>query len=319
MGNSPLNSGAAFDVRGLDALKREVKSNSQEGIKAAAKQMEGMFIQMMLKSMRDASFKDGLLNSQQADMFTSMYDQQISQDIAAQSKMGFADVMVRQMGGEVDAKPNTPGVAPAPYSLNGNQNIGSFSSRTVLLQATQKMPAGQGDVQYSRGTEKNTHFISRMLEPAIAAAKKSGIPHQLIIAQAALESGWGNKEITTTNGKPSHNLFGIKATSDWKGESTEITTTEFINGAPQKVKAAFRVYPSYSEALADYTALLVNNPRYQNVARSGTPEKAAHALQSGGYATDPAYAKKLISIINQVKGNISQSMNAYKTDLSSIF
>ncbi len=319
MSSSPLNAGAAFDLHGLDALKREVKSNSQEGIKAAAKQMESMFIQMMLKSMRDASFKDGLLNSQQSDMFTSMYDQQISQDIAEQSKMGFADLMVKQMGGVVEVKPNTPGVAPAPYSLNGNQNIGSFSSRTALLQAMPNMPAGQGDAQYSRGPEKNSHFISRMLEPAIAAAKKSGIPHQLIIAQAALESGWGNKEITTTKGKPSHNLFGIKATADWKGESTEITTTEFINGAPQKVKAAFKVYPSYSEALADYTSLLVNNPRYQHVARSATPEKAAHALQSGGYATDPAYAKKLISIINQVKGNISQGLNAYKTDLSSIF
>ena len=134
-----------------------------------------------------------------------------------------------------------------------------------------------------------------------------------------MESGWGNKEITTTNGKPSHNLFGIKATPDWKGESTEITTTEFVNGTAQKVKAAFRVYPSYSEALADYTSLLTNNPRYQNVARSGSPERAAHALQSGGYATDPAYAKKLINIINQVKGNISQGVNAYKTDLSSIF
>lgn len=315
MSSSPLTSGAAFDVRGLDALKREVKSNSQEGIKAAAKQMEGMFIQMMLKSMRDASFKDGLLNSQQSDMFTSMYDQQISQDIASQSKMGFADLMVRQMGGEVTPVTNTPGVAPAPYVLNG----GGYASRVPLSRSEHTTSESLSAAQYSRGTEKNSHFISRMLEPAMAAAKKSGIPHQLIIAQAALESGWGNKEITTTNGKPSHNLFGIKATPDWKGESTEITTTEFVNGTAQKVKAAFRVYPSYSEALADYTSLLTNNPRYQNVARSGSPERAAHALQSGGYATDPAYAKKLINIINQVKGNISQGVNAYKTDLSSIF
>lgn len=317
MSSSPLNAGAAFDVRGLDALKREVKTNSQEGIKAAGKQMEGMFIQMMLKSMRDASFKDGLLNSQQSEMFTSLYDQQISQDIAEQSKMGFADLMVKQMGGDVEVKPNTPGVAPAPYVLNGSQH--TATSPMARRQGMQPLPDARESAQYSRGTEKNTHFISRMLEPAIAAAKKSGIPHQLIIAQAALESGWGNKEIPTTKGKPSHNLFGIKATADWKGESTEITTTEFINGAPQKVKASFRVYPSYSEALADYTSLLVNNPRYQKVARSGSPEKAAHALQSGGYATDPAYAKKLISIINQVKGNISQGLNAYKTDLSSIF
>jgi flagellar protein FlgJ len=314
MSSTSFSTSAAFDVRGLDALKREVKSNSPEGIKAAAKQMEGMFIQMMLKSMRDASFKDSLMHSQESDMFTSMYDQQISQDIAEQSKLGFADMMVKQMGGEAVAVQNTPGSAPAPYSLNGAPFKQNVTPVPVISSQTDTVKT-----QYSRGSEKNTHFISRMLEPAIAAAKKSGIPHQLIIAQAALESGWGNKEITTASGKPSHNLFGIKATADWKGETTEITTTEFINGTAQKVKAAFRVYPSYSDALSDYTSLLVNNPRYQHVAKSGTPEKAAHALQSGGYATDPAYAKKLISIIAQVKGNIDQGLKAYKTDLSAIF
>lgn len=314
MSSTSFSTSAAFDVRSLDALKREVKSNSPEGIKAAAKQMEGMFIQMMLKSMRDASFKDSLMHSQESDMFTSMYDQQISQDIAEQSKLGFADMMVKQMGGEAVAVQNTPGSAPAPYSLNGAPFKQNVTPVPVISSQTDTVKT-----QYSRGSEKNTHFISRMLEPAIAAAKKSGIPHQLIIAQAALESGWGNKEITTASGKPSHNLFGIKATADWKGETTEITTTEFINGTAQKVKAAFRVYPSYSDALSDYTSLLVNNPRYQHVAKSDTPEKAAHALQSGGYATDPAYAKKLISIIAQVKGNIDQGLKAYKTDLSAIF
>ncbi|MFJ1230842.1 flagellar assembly peptidoglycan hydrolase FlgJ [Yersinia proxima] len=315
MSNSALSSGAAFDVRSLDALKREVKSNSSEGIKEAAKQMEGMFIQMMLKSMRDASFKDGLLHSQASDMFTSMYDQQISQNIADQSKMGFADLMVKQMGGETTAVHNTPGAAPAPYSLNLDLLKRQYAAP---LPPAQSQNEGEA-IRYTGKGEKNTSFISRMLGPAIAAAQKSGIPHQLIIAQAALESGWGNKEIATTSGKPSHNLFGIKATPDWKGDTTEIMTTEYINGAPQKVKAAFRVYPSYSEALSDYTSLLMNNPRYQNVAQSASPEHAARALQSGGYATDPSYAKKLISIIQQVKGNIDQGLNAYKTDLSSLF
>ncbi|EPZ8122878.1 flagellar assembly peptidoglycan hydrolase FlgJ [Yersinia enterocolitica] len=313
MSSSSLTAGAAFDVRSLDALKREVKSNSQEGIKEAAKQMEGMFIQMMLKSMRDASFKDGLMHSQASDMFTSMYDQQLSQNIADQSKMGFADMMIKQMGGETTAVQSIPGTAPAPYSLN----MGLIKRQHIAPMAAPKNE--RETVAFTDRTEKNTHFISRMLGPAIAAAKKSGIPHQLIIAQAALESGWGNKEIATTNGKPSHNIFGIKATPDWKGATTEITTTEYINGSAQKVKAVFRVYPSYSEALSDYTSLLMNNPRYQNVAQSPSPEHAAHALQSGGYATDPSYAKKLISIIQQVKGNINQGLNAYKTDLSSLF
>ncbi|PHZ28961.1 MULTISPECIES: flagellar assembly peptidoglycan hydrolase FlgJ [Yersinia] len=323
MSSSPLSTGAAFDVQSLGALKLEVKNNSPQGIKEAAKQMEGMFIQMMLKSMRDASFKDGLLNSQQSDMFTSMYDQQISQDIAQQSKMGFADLMVKQMGGEMPIIPNTPGAAPAPYSLNPalvkQQYVTPQPNAGAHNSAEAKNNNEGGATRYNSAAGNSTHFISRILGPAITAAQKSGIPHQLIIAQAALESGWGNREIETKEGKPSHNLFGIKATPNWKGETTEITTTEYINGKAQKVKAAFKVYPSYAEALTDYTSLLMNNPRYQNVAKSNTAENAAHALQSGGYATDPSYAKKLISIMQQVKGNINQGLSAYKTDLSSLF
>ncbi|WP_145572644.1 flagellar assembly peptidoglycan hydrolase FlgJ [Yersinia mollaretii] len=315
MSQSPFSTGAVFDLRSLDALKREVKSNSQEGVKEAAKQMEGMFIQMMLKSMRDASFKDGLMHSQQSDMFTSMYDQQISQDIAEQSKMGFADLMVRQMGGEISAAQNTVGAAPAPYNLNS----ALLKQPQIAPQPTTQASEAGGASRFTGAIEKSSDFISRMLRPAIAAAQKSGIPHQLIIAQAALESGWGNKEIATKDGKPSHNLFGIKATPDWKGDTTEITTTEYIDGVKQKVKAAFRVYPSYSEALSDYTSMLSNNPRYQNVLKSNSPERGAHALQSGGYATDPSYAKKLINIIQQVKGNINQGLDAYKTEISSLF
>ncbi|RPH29231.1 flagellar assembly peptidoglycan hydrolase FlgJ [Buttiauxella warmboldiae] len=319
MANLSLVSGAAFDIRGLDGLKREVKNHSGEGLKAAAKQMEGIFIQMMLKSMREASFKDGLFNSDQSDMFTAMYDQQVSQDIAAQSKMGFADLMIKQMGGEAPTSQPTRGAAPAPYVLN---QTAFAATKAKLSSLSQKMDIGlnQQTVTTSiRSMEKNTHFISKMLEPALATAKKSGIPHLLIIAQAALESGWGNREITTAEGKKSHNLFGVKATPAWKGESTEITTTELINGTLQKVKAAFKVYPSYSSALDDYIALLTHNPLYHNVARSGSPEKAAQALQSAGYATDPDYAQKLINIMHKVKLNISHGLDSCKTDLSSIF
>ena len=314
MNASSLVSGAAFDLRGLDALKREAGTNSAEGLKAAAKQMESMFVQMMLKSMRDASIKDERLHSQASDMFTSMYDQQISQDIAAQGKLGFADMMVRQLGGEVAPATRTQGSAPAPYALAQTQQktLGQLPAMPH-----NRTPEARGPASDAGGGAGD--FISRILGPAISAAKKSGIPHHLIIAQAALESGWGNKEIVTASGKPSHNLFGIKATADWHGESTEIVTTEYINGVKKKVKAAFRVYPSYSAALADYASLLSHNPRYKSVTQSLSPENAAHALQKNGYATDPAYANKLIKIINQVKGAVDKSVSAYKTDISSLF
>ncbi|WP_312239961.1 flagellar assembly peptidoglycan hydrolase FlgJ [Pantoea sp.] len=311
MNTSPLISGAAFDTHGLDALKREVKTGSPDAIKAAAKQMEGLFVQMMLKSMRQASLKGGLFNSQESETFTSMYDQQIAQDIAAQGKMGFADLMIKQWGGDATVKTNAPGAAPAPYALNAARQRTPFP-------ASPQSGAASGN-NATMGAGGNDDFISRLLGPAIHAAKQSGIPHQLIIAQAALESGWGNREITTAEGKPSHNLFGIKATPDWKGKSTEVVTTEYLHGVAQKVKANFRVYSSYADALADYASLLTRNPRYQDISRAGSAEKAAHTLQRGGYATDPNYADKLINIIKQVKGNVSHALNAYNSDLSSLF
>lgn len=314
MNAKPLISGAAFEVNSLDALKKEARTNSAVGLRAAAKQIEGIFVQMMLKSMRDASIKDDLMHSQSSDMFTSMYDQQIAQDIAAQGKLGFADMMVRQFGGEVAPPVPTQGAGVAPYQLSpGQQKTWQHIPMRNLADAgtpeAPQIPAGA-----------NHHdFISRLLGPAISAARESGIPHQLIVAQAALESGWGNREIRTPAGKATHNLFGIKATPDWKGESTVVTTTEYIDGVRKKVKAAFRVYPSYSAALADYTSLLKCNPRYKNVVHSPTPEHAARALQNGGYATDPRYANKLIKIIDQVKNVVNKGLSSYKSDIASLF
>lgn len=155
--------------------------------------------------------------------------------------------------------------------------------------------------------------------PAQQAARDSGLPHQLIVAQAALESGWGAREIKTAHGAPSHNLFGIKADAGWQGESTQITTTEWVDGVMQKVKAKFRVYASYGDALRDYTRLLTENPRYRRVMQARTPEQAARSLQSSGYATDPHYADKLINIIAQLKSCGQRAQAAYQHDLATLF
>ncbi len=305
---------AAWDVRGLDAIKREAKASSPLALRSAAQQMEGMFVQQMLKSMREAGFKDGLFNNQASDMYTSMYDQQIAQDIAQKGQLGFADMIVLQLGGEkvLEAVKSAPSAGSSPYSLLESKTLPALAQTCNTVTGAEPLHAAEhGD--------KSQPFISRMLRPALQAALASGIHPHLILAQAALESGWGKREILTRDGQPSHNLFGIKATGDWKGKTTQVTTTEYVNGAPQKIKAAFRVYDSYTDALKDYTRLLKNNPRYQKVAQSSSPERGAQALQAGGYATDPAYAKKLITIIQKVKGNIDQSVQAYKTDLAKIF
>ncbi|MDR0805350.1 MAG: flagellar assembly peptidoglycan hydrolase FlgJ [Enterobacteriaceae bacterium] len=315
MNNFALSQGAAFDQHSLDALKTATRQRSPEALQAVAKQMEGLFVQMMLKSMREASFKDGLFNTSQSAMFTSMYDQQIAQHIAETGKMGFARLMAAHMGGN---SPQSTGDMPA---VSSSLSPLILPERLPELMASARYRAQKAPLQSAvpEAGGMNGSFISRLRAPALAVARQSGIFHQLIIAQAALESGWGNREIPTQDGKPSHNLFGIKASPDWQGETTEITTTEYQDGVPRKVKAVFRVYSSYTDALADYTSLLTNNPRYRHVLTSSTPENAAKALQSAGYATDPAYAKKLIGIIQQVKNGVKQAVNAYNTDFSSLF
>lgn len=296
----------AFDVRSLDTLKREAGRQSPGALKAAAKQMEGIFVQMMMKSMRDATFKSDLLSSQSSEMYTAMHDQQVAQNIAGSGQLGFADLIVRKLGGESDEP-----VVSAPGRDFLRPGLSSAPATGPL-----RLPA---PVSFAKPAEGAHPFIARLLRPAQAAAQQSGLHPHLILAQAALESGWGKREIPAADGRPSHNLFGIKATGDWRGKTTEITTTEYINGVKQKVKAAFRVYDSYEHALSDYAKLLTKNPRYRGVVQSGSPEQGARALQAGGYATDPAYAKKLITIIQKVKGDIQQGMNAYKHDLDKIF
>ena len=310
---------AAFDAHSLDKLKLAARNDSPQALKAVAKQMEGLFVQMMLKSMRQASFKDGLFNTQQSEMFTSLYDQQISQNIADKGKMGFADLMVKQLSGKSDAVAETAtATREVPLNISPARFIG------VPLRLQTEVPQ-QAQANNERAAQPAVPaipgggFISRMMAPAIAVARLSGIPHQLIIAQAALESGWGKREILTEEGKPSHNLFGVKATAEWHGETTEITTTEYENGVAQKIKDKFKVYSSYAEALEDYTSLISRNPRYKNVVKSETPEIAAKALQTAGYATDPAYAKKLINIIQQVRNKVSEATEAYSSDFSSLF
>lgn len=303
----------AFDIRSLDGLKKDARHASPGSLKAAAQQMEGIFVQMMLKSMRDATIKDDLMSSQSADMFTAMHDQQIAQNIAGSGQLGFANMIVRQLGGESDNFSTSP-PAKDPISLPGAGAIPSSNlSRPIIGTTRTTTPAS---VESTQGVHP---FISRLLGPVREVAQKSGLHPQLILAQAALESGWGKYEIPTSDGRPSHNLFGIKATGNWEGKTTEVATTEYINGIKRKMKAVFRVYDSYEHALTDYAKLLTKNPRYAGVARSASPELGAKALLASGYATDPAYAKKLIDIIHKVKGDIQKSVDTYKSDLNTLF
>ena len=295
-----LDQRLSLDVQGVDELRRTARSSPQEGMKQASKQFEVMFMSMVLKSMREATPSDGLFGSQSEKMYTSMLDQQLAQNLSGRG-LGLADAMYAQLsrmaGGEA-APPGEAGVGapkavplPAPaVSQSRAPDLSLYEEATA--QAT-----------LSRSALPQAHveaFVSRLLPAAQRASEASGVPAQLIMAQAALESGWGKREIRKEDGSSSFNVFGIKADRSWKGAVAESATTEYVNGVPQKIRAAFRAYGSYDEAFADYAKFLANNPRYSGVLAARDPAEAAHGLQRAGYATDPEYGGKLVRIMRQM-------------------
>jgi len=272
IGGADLSSKVALDVQGVSQLKVDAKRCSPEALRAAAQQFEAVFMNMLMKSMREATPQDGMFDSDQTRMYTSMLDQQLTQRMASRG-VGLADVMVRQLSATLQA----PGGAGA----------------------TPDLPAPPA----ARSGDAPAHveaFVQRLLPHARAASAGSGIPAQFMLGQAALETGWGKAEIRGADGQNSHNLFGIKAGGGWRGRTVDIVTTEYVNGKPQKQVDIFRAYDSYADAFRDYANLLRTQPRYQNVIAQGQDAAGfARGLQQAGYATDPNYAQKLISVIRQ--------------------
>ncbi|BAN24471.1 flagellar assembly peptidoglycan hydrolase FlgJ [Caballeronia insecticola] len=328
-GFSNLSNKFALDTQGFDALRAQAGTNPQQGLKEAAKQFDAVFTQMMLKSMRDATPSDSPFESNDTKSFTSMLDQQLSQQMSSKG-IGVADMMLKQLmrnaGGKTDA--NATGSAGAMNAMQGlggmtggggdlDANAGNLAAMNAMAKAYAAAQAGKNNASlagrgYSaadsleppvrgNGSDKVNAFVDRLAAPAQAASSATGIPARFIIGQAALESGWGKREIKHANGATSHNIFGIKATSNWTGKTVDSVTTEYVNGRPQKVVERFRAYDSYEEALTDYASVIKNNPRYAPVIQASRDVAGfAHGMQKAGYATDPQYAKKLISIMRQI-------------------
>lgn len=291
---TPGPTSLALDPRGLEKLRADAGAAPEKAIRDAARQFETLFVNMLLKSMREAAPQDGPLDSEQTRMYTGMLDQQLAQAMSARG-IGLADVMVRQL-----SKGSGTAAATAAGVTAPSLNPVAAAIRDARPAGAPLAPlGGPGSATPPPGsTPKARDFINRMWPHAVDASRATGIPPHFIIGQAALESGWGSREIKTADGKESHNLFGIKAGRSWNGESADTTTTEFINGVKQKVVDKFRQYSSYAEAFKDYANLLKNNPRYAPVLQAGGDASAfAQGLQKAGYATDPAYANKLTRII----------------------
>ncbi len=259
------------DTRTLQALKSSAGQDPKAAVKEAAKQFEALFMQQLMKSMHDASMSSGMLDNEGSKLGTEMLDTQFATKMTGLPG-GLAEIIAkqleRQMSGAQPAIPSTP--------------------------ATDVAPAGG-----RKGTPGQADFVSRHGEAARAAEAQTGIPAAFMIAQAAHETGWGQREIRNADGSSSNNYFGIKAGASWKGPVAEVTTTEYVDGQARKVTAKFRAYASAAESFADYARLMKTSPRYTGVLTNATSAQGfAQGLQAAGYATDPAYADKLTRTIN---------------------
>ena len=267
-------SNLAIDTQSLDQLRLQAKQSPDKALKAAAQQFESVFLNMMLKSMRDATPQDGMFDSEQTRMFTGMLDQQLAQSMSSRG-VGLADIMVKQLshGGQLPATGGADKPTATPYAV---------------------LPS-------ARNQNSQQNFVDRMTPPALKASQASGVPAQLMLGQAALESGWGKHEILMADGSNSFNLFGIKASAGWNGKTAEVMTTEYKNGVACNQVEKFRAYSSYAEAFQDYANMMTSNQRYADVLQQGGDVTGmAQAVQKAGYATDPEYAGKLVRVMGQM-------------------
>lgn len=273
--------GLAADVRSLDALRQKAGADPKSTAREAAKAFEAMFMQELLKSMRASTPASGLLDNEGTRLATDLLDTQLaSQSVGRPGSL--SDIIARQLERQMGL---TPGPIPSTASAN---------PEPAPLRPTSQASLDSGPPRTSAAA-----FVKHHTDAARAAQLETGIPAEFMISQAALESGWGRKEIRHGDGSPSFNLFGIKAGANWKGPVAEVMTTEFVNGQPVKLKAKFRAYGSYAESFADYARLMKDSPRYAGVvAGGGDAQRFAQGLQRAGYATDPQYADKLARVIN---------------------
>jgi len=295
----------ALDVKGTAELQRAARQNSPEALKTAAKQFEALFMNMVMKSMRDATPQEGMFDSQQSRMYTSMLDQQISQSLASRG-VGLADVLIRQLsnnrtmqGLPAEDPAQSKNATPDAPQMSFSDSDASAPVQSSRLKNSEAAASSGVRSQINRPAHVQA-FQEKLAAHAEEASRTTGIPAKFMLGQAALESGWGKREIVAADGARSHNLFGIKATSGWKGRVVEATTTEYVNGVPQRKVEKFRAYDSYADSFRDYARMLKKNPRYENVlANARDAVGFANGLQRAGYATDPHYASKLARIINQ--------------------
>lgn len=303
------------EFSGLNALKAQARTDKKSALEQVAKQFESLFLSEMLKSMRSANkvlSEGNYLNSSQSEFYQDMFDSQLSLSMSKQQGLGLADALVRQLSRQI------PGMSENGQTLAGHRgsiqdydrSLPALSPRLpaqldqvkeVVAAAPKKPePASDAEIASPVRFESPEEFVSHMLPIAESVAAESGLNPQVMVAQAALETGWGKHMIENSAGEPSFNLFGIKADSRWQGESVNIATSEYREGVRMSERAEFRSYQDFESSFRDYAHFLQNNPRYRDVlASADNPDVFADKLQAAGYATDPAYGEKIRRILDR--------------------
>jgi len=263
------------DPNGLAALKKD--PNSPQALRAVAQQVDALFMQMMLKSMRDASAAAGGSDSNEMGMYQDMFDKQIALTLSQHKGLGLGDLLTRQLG--------ATGSATGPSAPSGTGPTARPAAATA--------PAASPAVMQSA-----SEFVDQVLPTIRSAAQAMGLDPLALLAQAALETGWGKRMARTADGSPSLNLFGIKADDAWGGARATANTVEYSGGVATQRQAVFRAYGSIEESVNDFANLLKTSPRYARAAAAGSDAQAYIAgIGRSGYATDPEYASKLNDIL----------------------
>ncbi len=319
------------DFAGLAKLKASARNESPEAIKAVTKEFESSFVEMMMKSLRDASSEEGLMDNDASRMYQDMFDKQIAVEISERGDFGIAKVIEAQLSRKNSkqmptVEKNVQGFGPAaqnPFNHTGLMNRAAQTIDRTVPQQRQSVPvkplidmrptgsmiyehaAKKPVVKRAEQPEKTTfdspaEFIRAMRPHAERAARELGVNPDILVAQAALETGWGKKVIRNPDGSNSHNLFGIKASRGWEGETVKVGSLEYRAGIARREVSSFRSYPSYTESFRDYVDFIKSHPRYNNALNNAGNHKAyIKALQQAGYATDPNYANKIINILER--------------------
>lgn len=310
------------EINGLQAISQLGRENSEEGLREVAKQFEAMFLNMMLKGMRageESLFADNYLRSNEMSFHRENLDNQLALQMSAKGGIGLAETLHRQLmqryepaRAEQSEVPAAIGELATARRFVGqrpiNVNLSMAPSRAETVQpaapATDIAAVVAPGIAANKAVSAPASFASpeafvEYLRPiAEKYAPELGVDADVLLAQSALETGWGQKMIRGANGEASYNLFGIKASNSWDGERVSVGTLEFRDGVMLRETASFRAYAGYEESFADYVQLMRSQPRYASALQHAADATAyTDHLQQAGYATDPDYAEKIRSVM----------------------